>query len=207
VKNAKRAARRRPESDHPIAFLRGFLDRPLQVGSIVPSSRFLEKRIVQAAGLASARRVVELGPGTGGTTRAALHALGPSARLLAIEIRPDFAELLRRTIPDSRLRVHCASAADIGAALDEAGWEAPDAVLSGIPFSTIKPALGLEIVRAVYAALAPGGRFVAYQFRDRVEQLGRRVFGRPRVQVELLNVPPMRVYRWEKPLTRDLHLA
>ena len=47
-------------------------------------------------------------------------------------------------------------------------------------------------------ALEPGGAFVAYQVRDRVHTLGREVFGRARVQTELLNVPPMRIYRWEK---------
>ena len=45
----------------------------------------------------------------------------------------------------------------------------------------------------------PGGRFVAYQVRDRVAILGREVFGPPAVQLELRNVPPMRVYRWDKP--------
>ena len=42
------------------------------------------------------------------------------------------------------------------------------------------------------------GRFVAYQFRDRVHTLGVEVFGRASRQLELLNVPPMRVYRWQK---------
>ena len=51
---------------------------------------------------------------------------------------------------------------------------------------------------AVHNVLEPGGRFVAYQMRDRVEALGREVFGRARVQTELFNVPPMRVYRWDK---------
>jgi phosphatidylethanolamine/phosphatidyl-N-methylethanolamine N-methyltransferase len=58
--------------------------------------------------------------------------------------------------------------------------------------------LGLSILRSVHASLPVGGRFVAYQFRDRVESLGNDVFGRANVQTELLNVPPMRVYRWEK---------
>jgi hypothetical protein len=31
-----------------------------------------------------------------------------------------------------------------------------------------------------------------------VEEYGTEVFGRASVQTELLNVPPMRVYRWEK---------
>jgi hypothetical protein len=46
-------------------------------------------------------------------------------------------------------------------------------------------------------SLAPGGRFVAYQFRDRVHTLGVDVFGRARVEREILNVPPMRIYRWD----------
>ena len=30
------------------------------------------------------------------------------------------------------------------------------------------------------------------------ESLGSEVFGRARIQTEIFNVPPMRVYRWEK---------
>ena len=55
-----------------------------------------------------------------------------------------------------------------------------------------------EILRSVYDALAEDGVFVAYQVRDRVKGLGREVFGPARVQTEMLNVPPMRVYRWMK---------
>jgi len=184
--------------DPRIQFLRGFLKSPKEVGSIVPSSRFLERRIVRSSGVPRARVVVELGPGTGGTTRALLRAMAPEARLLAIEINPRFARLLRSEISDARLVVHEGSAAEIDEALAAHGLPAPDVILSGIPFSTMKRADGVAILRAAHAALAPGGRFVAYQVRDRVEILGRQVFGPASVQVELLNVPPMRVYRWDK---------
>jgi phospholipid N-methyltransferase len=180
-----------------MAFLQGFLKSPKQVGSIIPSSRFLERRIVRAAEIARASLIVELGPGTGGTTRALLRAMSPQARLLAIEIDPRFVDLLRRT-PDPRLIAHHGSAAEIEQALREHGLPAPDVILSGIPFSTMARGVGEQILRSVYDALEPGGLFVAYQVRDRVEILGRRVFGRAQVQTEILNVPPMRVYRWEK---------
>lgn len=185
-------------TDHRVAFLQDFLKRPKQVGSVIPSSRFLERRVVRAADLAGASTVVELGPGTGGTSRALLSAMRPDARLLVIEINPRFAHLMRRSLRDPRLRVHCGDARELPQILATHHLPAPDAVVSGIPFSTMPRETGLEILRAVRAALAPGGRFVAYQMRDRVETLGRAVFGRPRVQVELLNVPPMRIYRWEK---------
>ena len=58
--------------------------------------------------------------------------------------------------------------------------------------------VGERILHEVWAALAPGGRFIAYQFRDRVAVLGRRILGEPEMDLELLNVPPMRVYRWRK---------
>jgi phospholipid N-methyltransferase len=184
--------------DHILAFFKGFLDEPKQVGSIIPSSRFLEKRLVKIAQLEEADVAIELGPGTGGTTRAFLSRMKPDAKLLAIEINPKFARLLRRTIRDPRLIVHEGSAAEIGDALRSHDLPPADVVLSGIPFSTMDRELGLSILRSVDANLAESGRFVAYQFRDRVEDLGRQVMGAPSVQLELLNVPPMRVYRWNK---------
>ncbi len=189
----------RSAPDHRVAFLQDFLRRPRQVGSIIPSSRFMERRLVRSADLGGAKLVVELGPGTGGTSRAFLRALPRDAHLLVIEINPRFASLIRRSIGDERLIVHCGDARELAAILDGHGLGRPDVVFSGIPFSTMSRAVGLEILRAVHDALAPGGRFVAYQVRDRVEILGRRVFGAPQVQRELLNVPPMRIYRWDRP--------
>jgi phospholipid N-methyltransferase len=193
VRNEPSAARRDPR----ILFFQGFLRRPGMVGSVIPSSRYLERRVVREARLARARLAVELGPGTGGTTRAILRALPADGKLLSIEINPDFLPTLR-AIGDPRLLVHEGSALDLAPILAQHGLGPPDVVLSGIPFSTMKPALGRAIVRAVSDALPPGGRFVAYQVRDRVEKLGREVFGPAAVQLELRNVPPMRVYRWEK---------
>ncbi len=188
-----------PRPQHPIAFLRGFLERPKEVGSFIPSSRWVERRITRAADLAHAKLAIELGPGTGGTTKALLAAMAPDANLLAIEINPGFCDLIERSIDDPRLIVHQGSAAQIPEALVKHDLGAPDVVLSGIPFSTMQKELGLAILHSVRASLAPGGRFVAYQFRDVVHTLGKQVFGPATTQLELLNMPPMRVYRWDLP--------
>jgi phospholipid N-methyltransferase len=194
----KSTAGLRPQPDNRLKFFQGFLRRPLEVGSIIPSSRFLERRVARAASLSSARTVVELGPGTGGTTRAFLRDMPATSKLLAIEINPDFIPVLDRLTKDQRLIVHEGSATDLQDALEQHDLPAPDVVLSGIPFSTMPREIGLEIIQSVKDALPVGGLFVAYQVRDRVEVLGNEVFGRSSKQTELLNVPPMRVYRWEK---------
>ncbi len=178
-----------------ITFLRGFIKRPAEVGSVIPSSRFLERRIVELAKIKTARTVVELGPGTGGTTRAILRSLPTDATLLTIEINQRFNSIISR-IRDSRLIAHQGCAGDLRDILSRYGLTAVDAVVSGIPFSIIKPDFGRLIIRSISANLTEGGRFVAYQFRDRVNALGQEVMGPSRVHLELLNIPPVRVYSW-----------
>ncbi len=181
-----------------VAFFRGFLRSPEQVGSVVPSSRFLEQRLVRLSGAAQSRCLVELGPGTGGTTRALLDAMPAEARLLTIELDARFGELLAE-IDDPRLISHTGSAAELGEILDRHKLPAPDAVVSGIPFSTMPRQVGNAVLEAVRDRLAPGGVFVAYQFRGHVGRMGREVMGAPEVELEALNVPPMRFFKWIKP--------
>lgn len=185
------------QADEKIKFFSGFLKHPQQVGSIVPSSRFLKRRIVEVADVASAATIVELGPGTGGTTRAILHAMRPDARLLTIEVNSDFLPVLNQ-IHDVRLIVHNGNASELIETLADYQLDAPGVVISGIPFSTMPAELGQAIVNAISQALAVGGRFVAYQIRDRIETLGSLVFGPARVELELLNIPPIRIYGWQK---------
>mgnify|MGYP001240519306 CR=1 FL=1 len=178
-------------------FLQQFLKHPLQIGSVIPSSHFLERRIVRTAEIEAAKVVVELGPGTGGTTRALLAALPPHAMLLAIEINPRFHAMVS-AIADPRLIVHRGGADDLGEALARHSLAAPDAIVSGIPFSTMPADVGLRTMAAIASSLTPGGRFVAYQFSRRVDALCRDFLGTPQTTIELLNIPPMRVYRWCK---------
>lgn len=178
-------------------FFRGFLRSPEQVGSIIPSSRFLERRLIEMAELKDVRIVVELGPGTGGTTRALLKAMPANARLLTIELDPAFSAILEE-IGDPRLVPHTGSAADLASILAEYGLPEPDLVVSGIPFSTMPRAVGTAILEAVRDNLGPDGRFLAYQFRGHVRRLGEPILGQPEVVLELLNVPPMRFYRWRR---------
>lgn len=182
-------------------FFQAFLKSPRTVASVIPSSSFLENRVVTEAGAAAANVVVELGPGTGGITRSLLRVMAPESKLLAIERTSVFVANLER-IGDPRLDVFGGCASSICGELQRRGLSAADAVVSGIPFSTLPDLLAEEIISAVYEALAPGGRFVAYQFTARVADYARPVMGEPSVRHELLNVPPTRIFTWSKPAAR-----
>ena len=187
----------RASMDGRFAFFQEFLKHPLQVGSIIPSSRFLERRIVETAGVNSAKTIVELGPGNGGTTRAILRAMAQQATLLSIEVNQHLHSLVSR-IKDDRLISHLGNAHELNQIISMHRLDAPEVVISGIPFSTISHASGSQILEAISSVLAPGGRFVAYQVSKRVASVCLPFLGAGQVEVQLLNIPPLRVYRWEK---------
>ncbi len=178
-------------------FFQEFLKHPLQIGSVIPSSQALIKRVTETAQVQNARTIVELGPGTGCTTKAILENMREDARLLSIEINPNFFSIINQ-IQDSRLIAHLGDARKLKQILADHHLQAPEAVISGIPFSTMSDECGSQIIRAIHEVLAPGGRFVAYQLSKKVISLCSPVMGQERVQFEFMNIPPMRVCCWEK---------
>lgn len=180
-------------------FLRGFVRNPAQVGSIIPSSHQLEQRLVRSARIGDARMVVELGPGTGGTTSAFLRAMAPNAQLLAIELDSEFHQRLHASIHDPRFNVELGSAERLAEFLKARWLPAPDAIISGIPFSTMPPEVSDRVASSVARVLRPGGRFVAYQVRAHVSSFMSPYLGKPDKEWEVVNVPPVRVFTWVKP--------
>ncbi len=179
------------------AFFQEFLKHPLQIGSIIPSSHFLEQRILEVATINSAKIIVELGTGIGNITRAILHDMPQDAKLLSIEINPRFHTLVS-SIEDDRFIAHLGNACELNEIMSMYELGAPEAVISGIPFSTMSYPEGTQVIKAISSLLAPNGRFVAYQVSKRIVSLCRPYLGSEQFGVELLNIPPMRVYKWEK---------
>jgi phospholipid N-methyltransferase len=183
-----------------LEFLKQFIRHPRQVASVVPSTRFLEQRVARCVrGLSGV--VVELGPGTGGITRALLEGISADARLIAVELNPRLAARVAR-IDDPRLTVHCGGAEDLPDILQRYGCPPAVAVVSGLPFSTIGRRRGRRILEAVERSLMPEGEFVAYHVRGTLERLAGSRFEAIDVSTEWLSIPPMRIYRWRRAARR-----
>jgi phospholipid N-methyltransferase len=120
------------------------------------------------------------------------------AHLLAFERTAELATSLLDDVADERLRVVHGCASTVLSELEQHRFGKADAVVSGIPFTNLPEAIATTIIGRVYDALKPGGRFIAYQFTSRVADYARPVFGGPRVEIELCNVPPVRVFCWRR---------
>jgi|SRR5690606_13383537 len=180
-------------------FLKHAIKSPLQVGYFLPSSPWLIEAIACTAQLSGKRRVIELGPGTGGTTKGLLAAMDSAAELITVEINPKFIVHLNKTIDDQRLTINDRGAQHLQTIVDKHNWPDVEVIISGIPFTTLPKGMDQAIMAAIYATLKPGGLFIAYQLRDHVSALAEQYFGAPmEKKIEYKNLPPMRIYSWQK---------
>ena len=186
--------RARAPSGNALLFARNFFRHPRMLGSIVPSSRFLIKQLLEQMNFSRARVIVEYGPGVGGITAEILRRMRPDAMLIAIEMNPDFVSYLRSSIPDRRLQVVEGSAVAVDEILRRFGHTQADYIISGIPFSTIPAPLRERILRKTCAMLEPGGAFLVYQFSTRVLRDLKRIFGYVGRRFEPLNVLPAHLF-------------
>jgi phospholipid N-methyltransferase len=175
-------------------FLQGFFKHPVMVGSIVPSSGVLIRKMLAPVDWASTKLFVEYGPGVGTFCRPILERMAPDAKLIAIDTNPDFIRYLRHDITDPRFAAVGGSAADVREIVKDHGFDSADYVLSGLPFSTLPAGVGPAIAEATHDVLRPGGAFLVYQFSPKVKDFLDPHFKRIDHDMEWWNVPPAQLY-------------
>lgn len=171
-------------------FLEGFLEHPVMVGSIIPSSRFTITKMLAPVKWDECKVFVEYGPGVGTFCRPVLSRLPRDGQLIVIDTNPLFIDYLRATITDSRFSAVLGSAADVEQIVRAHGHDHADYVLSGLPFSTLPDGVGPAIASATHRVLRPGGAFLVYQFTAKARDFMAKHFTRIDKGFEMLNVPP-----------------
>lgn len=176
------------------------LFRDPQIASVTPSSQFAVRRLCRAIDFSRPRVIVEYGPGLGVFTRHLLAQLGAGSRVLAFETNGEFVSKLRRALRDPRLELFNESCEAVVERLAARSLRA-DYIISGIPFSMIPGPVKERILENTARALQPDGRFLTYQFVPPLASFDNflrrpmeRWFELRRVQYELLNIPPLRIY-------------
>lgn len=175
-------------------FLEGFLEHPVMVGSIIPSSRFTIKKMLAPVNWDECALFVEYGPGVGTFCRPVLDRLRRDGMLIVIDTNPLYIDYLKATITDGRFRAVLGSAADVEAIVKAHGHDQADYVLSGLPFSTLPDGIGPAIAAATHRVLRPGGAFLVYQFSAKARDFMARHFSRIDKGFELFNILPCKLF-------------
>jgi tRNA (cmo5U34)-methyltransferase len=119
----------------------------------VPQYERLQDEVAAATSGVDARRVLELGTGTGETARRVLAA-HPAAQLVGIDESPGMLEAARSALDPARVRLMDRRLQD---PLPDGPW---DLVVSCLAVHHLDGEGKADLFRRIAAALAPGGRFV-----------------------------------------------
>jgi phospholipid N-methyltransferase len=190
-----------PEGKRPVAvatqllmFARNFFKHPAMLGSVIPSSPFLVKDVLAQVDWQRAEVLVEFGPGVGTITREILKRMRSDARLVVIELNPDFVGFLQESINDPRLHVVHGSALDVRQVLAKLGLSQADYIISGIPYTNIPDPVRRDILLESRHALHPQGTLLVYQFTSTVLPYLESSFGSVRQGFQLWNILPARIF-------------
>ncbi|WP_232698840.1 class I SAM-dependent methyltransferase [Brevibacillus daliensis] len=178
-----------------ITFLRTFMKSPKEVGSIIPSSRHLAKRMFKRIDWNNVSSVVELGAGTGVFTKYLNQLIKEDAEVFIYEQDAELAELLKRNYPNY---YHRKQAERLFQDLHDAQIGQVDVIISGLPFKNFSQELRDRIVNEIERSLKPGGSFIAFQYSLQMKSQFEEVFDEVSISFEPLNVPPAFIYRIKK---------
>jgi phosphatidylethanolamine/phosphatidyl-N-methylethanolamine N-methyltransferase len=179
---------------NPWMFFRRWIANPLQMGSIVPSSPALCRRIVAQTRRTPDEAVIELGAGTGVVSRALLDSGLPPERLFVVEIVPDMVIHLRRKLPG--VTVIEGDARKLPELIPPRWHGRIGTVICGIPMVLLPLAEQRRFIDAI-EAVAPGRGFLHFSYcvtsplpAPRLGMAARREAWTP------LNFPPASVWRY-----------
>lgn len=142
-------------------FFRRWLQNPLQMGSIIPSSPVLGKLIAKHIDKGSDAAVLELGAGTGAVTHSLIRFGIAPKRIVLVEIVPEMAEHLELMFPETK--VLQADAFNLPA--DKLNHIAADigTVICGIPLVLLPEKKQRQFIDQV-EVVAPGKGFLLYTY-------------------------------------------
>jgi phosphatidylethanolamine/phosphatidyl-N-methylethanolamine N-methyltransferase len=181
-------------------FFRLWLQRPSQIGGIVPSSPALARAMAQRIDAATPGVVVEFGGGTGSITRAILRAGVSPQDLFVFEREPALCAVLASRWPN--VKIFAADVREVGMLLREASQAPVKTVISGLPLLSMSLKIRREIIKAAFEVLAPGGAFVQFTYGPKSPvplPLCRRLrLTAERVTWIVSNVPPAAVWEYRR---------
>jgi len=197
LQSSVRALKKPPRLDDEVRFLRSWIEKPLHMGAVMPSSRLLARTMAQYVDVDSEGPVIELGPGTGAITKALIDRGVDQKRLVLVEYNPGFCALLRDRYPHAK--VVQGDAYKLRDSLWDVLKHPASAVVSGLPLVTKPMLTRLKLIRDAFAALAPGAPFVQFTYSV-APPIPKSL---PGVSTEAseriwMNLPPARVWVYRK---------
>lgn len=183
--------------DDEMRFLRTWIEKPLAIGAVTPSSRALARAMAGFVDPARPGPIIELGPGTGPVTEALVAQGVDPSRLVLVEFDPNFCRMLRARYPAAT--VVQGDAYGLKRLLGGLMQQPAAAIVSGLPLFNKPLRMRLRLLFEAFGLMAPGAPFVQFTY-NAVSPIPKRL-ERVRAQASeriWMNIPPARVWVYRR---------
>ena len=164
-----------------------------EIGTFIPSSKSVAKKMVKSVNLKDSRCVVEFGAGTGTITSEILKNMGQESKLLCFETNKVFCDELKK-ISDEKLIVINESAENLSLYLEKHGFEEADCIISALPLVSLPKEVVKNVLSSVSSSLKKEGLFVQMQYSLKSLKELRELFKEVKIDITVLNLFPAFIY-------------
>jgi phosphatidylethanolamine/phosphatidyl-N-methylethanolamine N-methyltransferase len=178
-------------------FLKGWIRKPVEVGSVVPTGKATARAMAGAVPKSGSLPVLELGPGTGVITQALLERGIAASDIVGIEYSRDFHNYLIDRFPGVNFIHGDAFQAD--KLLAGTPWKKFRAVIGAIPLLNFPRHKRTALIEAYLELMDPGGPFIQITYGPRPPAPGKK--GSYSVEASdwiMKNVPPARIFVYRR---------
>ena len=149
-----------------VQFINQFLSKPTKVGAVLPSSKFLTKKILSFINFKQENlTIVEYGPGTGPFTKEIIKSLKQNDRLIVVEQNKKFVENLKNKFGNcNNVSIIHGSVANVSEILEKENVKKVDFIVSGIPFTSLPADVTDEIMISTAKVMSDNSRFLTFQY-------------------------------------------
>jgi phospholipid N-methyltransferase len=181
-------------------FLQKFIQSPKQIGSVIPSSKFLTKKMINAVDSKKTMNIAELGSGTGAITEYFTQITTADSNVFLFEIDYELRSHLMQKYPNYH---HYSEATELLAAIKKNGIDQLDCIISGLPYFNFSQSVRDKLLEQIVLSLKTNGQFIAFQYSLQMKEQLSRYFDIEAIHFVLLNLPPAFVYVCRKRGSKD----
>ena len=183
-----------------IEFIYQFLNKPKTIGAIIPSSKYLSKKILSFVDFNKEGIVLlEYGPGTGPFTSEIVKYLKPTDQLIVIELNSKFAADLKEKFKKYKnVKIYEDCVSNIQKILTKERIEEVDYIISGIPFSVLPRDVIQDILINTKSIMSNNTLFLLYQYSKFKKGTFEKYFKMIDIKFVLRNIPSAYVFCMNK---------
>ncbi|WP_040949430.1 class I SAM-dependent methyltransferase [Gorillibacterium massiliense] len=177
------------------SFIKEYVTNPRAVGAVLPSSKYLAKKMIGQIDFKNASYIIEYGPGTGVITEQLLKNRREGTIIILFESNLRFFNLLKQKYQhEPEFHLINDSAENLEEYMISLNIPWLDYIVSGLPIASLHQQVSFNILTLTKRHLRQGGKFITFQYTLLKKDLIGKYFRKVEIQRELRNIPPAYIF-------------